>query len=158
MVPVLALAVGAAAATGAYALLDGDGVTVEPTKVIVTEAPTAPSEGVAAKDEAATAAAVGRQYNGSSVQSSSFNGKDEAATAAAVGSQYNGSSVQSSSFNGKDEAATAAAVGSQYNGSSVQSSSFNGKDEAATAAAVGSQYHLRGSKAATPTQLAGAQP
>ena len=106
MVPVLALAVGAAAATGAYALLDGDGVTVEPTKVIVTEAPTAPSEGVAAKDEAATAAAVGRQYNGSS----------------------------------------------------VQSSSFNGKDEAATAAAVGSQYHLRGSKAATPTQLAGAQP
>jgi hypothetical protein len=155
MVPVLALAIGAAAATGAYALLDEDGVNVEPTKVIVAEVPSTPSQGVAAKDEAATAAAIGSQ---TTVQSDSFSGKDEAATAAAVGSQFHGSSSSSTSFNGKDEATTAAAVGSQFHGPGSSTTSFNGKDEATTAAAVGNPYHLRGSKAAAPTQLSGAQP
>jgi len=129
MIPVLALAVGAAAATGAYALLDENGVTVEPTKVIVAEAPTTPSQGVAAKDEAATAAAIGSK-----------------------------TTIDSASFSGKDEAVSAAAVGSQFHGSGTSTSSFSGKDEAATAAAVGNQFHLRGSKAATPTQLSGPQP
>jgi hypothetical protein len=92
IVPVVALAVGAAAATGTYALLDSDGVTIEPTKVIVAEAPSVPSQGVGAKDEAATAAAVGSQYHvPRQSTTTSFSGKDEASTAAAVGSQYHGS-------------------------------------------------------------------
>ena len=82
MVPVLALAIGAAAATGASALLDSteDKLVVSDPKVIVTEVPSAPGEGVAAKDEAASAAAIGN-----SSSSSAFEGKDEAASAAAVG-------------------------------------------------------------------------
>ena len=101
LAPMVALVIGAAGAVGAYAALDDAEVGVQPTRVIVTEAPAPPSEGVAAKDEAATAAAI----TGSIPSSSSF-GKDEARTAAAVGN----SSPLRSSF-GKDEARTAAAVG-----------------------------------------------
>jgi hypothetical protein len=75
--PVVALALGAAGATGIYALSDGTDIQLQPTRVIVAEQPSQPSK--ATKDEAATAAAIGH-----SVQSSSF-GKDEAATAAAIG-------------------------------------------------------------------------
>jgi hypothetical protein len=100
LVPVVALAIGAAGATGIYALSDGTDVSLQPTRVIVAETPSQPS--TATKDEAATAAAIGNH-----VQSSSF-GKDEAATAAAIGNH-----VQSSSF-GKDEAATAAAIGQSF--------------------------------------------
>jgi hypothetical protein len=102
LAPMAALVIGAAGAVGAYAALDDAEVGVQPTRVIVTEAPAPPSEGVAAKDEAATAAAI----TGSIPSSSSFDGKDEAKTAAAVGN----SSPLRSSF-GKDEAKTAAAVG-----------------------------------------------
>jgi hypothetical protein len=124
VVPVVALAIGAAAATGTYALVDGTGVDVQPTRVIVADAPAQPGQGVAAKDEAANAAAIANP-----VSSSTSFGKSEAATAAAVGSPAS----DSSSF-GKSEAATAAAVGSPAS----DSSSF-GKDEANTAAALGSQ-------------------
>jgi hypothetical protein len=103
LAPMAALVIGAAGAVGAYAALDDTDVGVQPTRVIVTEAPAPPSEGVAAKDEARTAAAI----TGSIPSSSSFEGKDEAKTAAAVG----GSIPSSSSFEGKDEAKTAAAVG-----------------------------------------------
>jgi hypothetical protein len=123
VVPIVALAIGAAAATGTYALVDGTGVDVQPTRVIVADAPAQPGQGVAAKDEAANAAAIAHP-----VSSSTSFGKSEAATAAAVGNPAS----DSSSF-GKSEAATAAAVGNPAS----DSSSF-GKSEAATAAAVGS--------------------
>ena len=142
--PIVALAIGAAAATGTYALVDGTGVDVQPTHVIVADTPAQPGQGVAAKDEAANAAAIGNPVSsstsfgkseaataaalGNASHSSSF-GKNEAATAAALGNPASGSS----SF-GKNEAATAAALG----GPASDSSSF-GKDEADTAAAVGSQ-------------------
>jgi hypothetical protein len=80
LAPMVALVIGAAGAVGAYAALDDTEVGVQPARVIVTEAPAPPSEGLAAKDEAATAAAVA----GSIPSSSSF-GKDEAKIAAAVG-------------------------------------------------------------------------
>jgi hypothetical protein len=102
--PMVALVIGAAGAVGAYAALDDADVGVKPARVIVTEAPAPPSEGVAAKDEARTAAAI----TGSIPSSSSFDGKDEAKTAAAI----TGSIPSSSSFDGKDEAKTAAAIGS----------------------------------------------
>jgi hypothetical protein len=60
--PIVALVIGAAAATGVNALLDegSGGVQAAATKVIVAEPPAQPGEGVSAKDEAATAAAIGR--------------------------------------------------------------------------------------------------
>jgi hypothetical protein len=60
--PIVALVLGAAAATGVNALLDDgtDGVPPAATKVIVAEPPAQPGEGVSAKDEAATATAIGR--------------------------------------------------------------------------------------------------
>ena len=124
VVPIVALAIGAAAATGTYALVDGTGVDVQPTHVIVADTPAQPGQGVAAKNEAANAAAIGNP-----APSSTSLAKNEAATAAAVGNP----APDSSSF-GKNEAATAAALGNPGS----DSSSF-GKDEANTAAAVGSQ-------------------
>jgi hypothetical protein len=134
--PVVALAIGAAAATGAYALLDSDQVNLPQPKVIVTETPAPTSEGIAAKHEAATAAAIAR------VRPNSF-GKDEAATAAAITSR-----IPDNSF-GKDEAGTAAAVGS--GATSTGSEGVNAKNEAGTAAAIsqGNGVELRGSKASS---------
>jgi hypothetical protein len=58
-VPLAALALGAAVATGAYAIADDDSSVVqEPARVIVVDTPTV-GEGVGVKNEAATAAAVG---------------------------------------------------------------------------------------------------
>jgi hypothetical protein len=124
--PVVALVIGAAGAVGAYALIDDDNAGVQPARVIVTDAPAPPSEGVAAKDEAATAAAI----SNSGPQPSTFFGKDEAKTAAAIGN----SGPQPSTF-GKDEAKTAAAIGSSPLTSRI------GKGEAKTPAAIGSQGH-----------------
>jgi hypothetical protein len=58
-VPLAALVLGAAVATGAYAIADDDSAVVqEPARVIVVDTPTV-GEGVSVKDEAATAAAIG---------------------------------------------------------------------------------------------------
>jgi hypothetical protein len=122
LAPAVALVIGAAGAIGAYTVIDDADVAVQSPKVIVTETPAPPSEGVAAKDEAGVAAVVA----GSKAPVSSF-GKDEAGTAAAIG----GSGPVVSDF-GKDEAGTAAAIG----GSGPVVSDF-GKDEAGTAAAIG---------------------
>jgi len=73
--PVVALALGAAGATGIYALSDGTDVQVQPTRVIVAETPSSPNVGA---NEAATAAAIGKAAQGSPFV------KDEAATAAAI--------------------------------------------------------------------------
>jgi hypothetical protein len=55
--PLVALVIGAAAATGAYALID-NGDELQPSNVIVVERPAPAGDGVAAKDEAASAAAI----------------------------------------------------------------------------------------------------
>jgi hypothetical protein len=144
VVPVVALAIGAAAATGGYALIDSDQVNLPEPKVIVSETPAPSSEGLAAKDEAATAAAIGR------TAPNSF-GKDEAATAAAI-SPLASRIPQNSS--GKDEAGTAAPVGipspaaaAKMNGGAGSGTAT--KDEAGTAAAISQSNGivLRGSKA-----------
>jgi hypothetical protein len=69
--PLVALVIGAGAATGAYALLDNDGSSSASgtTKVIVTE-PVQPGSGTAAKDEAAVAAAVGQVGGGAELHGS----------------------------------------------------------------------------------------
>lgn len=117
--PAVALVIGAAAATGAYALIDSEQVELPAPKVIVAEPPAQPSQGVGAKHEAATAAAIG-----AGAASSSF-GKDEAASATAIG---RGAMISGSSgAEIKDEATTAAAIGA--------------------GAATGNGVELRGSKA-----------
>ena len=121
LVPVAALVIGAAGAVGGYAVLDDTDVGVQPTRVIVTDAPAPPSSGVAAKNEAGTAAAIAS----SQPVPSSF-GKDEAGTAAAIAN----SGPLPSSF-GKDEAKTATAIGNPE-----PLTSSPGKDEAKTAAAI----------------------
>jgi hypothetical protein len=98
VVPVVALAIGAAGAIGIYAALDDTEIGTQSPRVIVTQEPAQPSEGVAAKDEATTAAAI------STSDSTDSFGKDEAATASVIGL-----GTSSDSF-GKDEAASAAAI------------------------------------------------
>jgi hypothetical protein len=129
--PVVALAIGAAAATGAYALIDSDQVQLPEPKVIVSETPAPTSEGLAAKHEAATAAAIGQ------TTTNSF-GKDEAATAAAIARPGTArplgipSPAAAAKMNGetgsgtasKDEAGTAAAVG---NGASEDEDPFTSR-------------------------------
>jgi hypothetical protein len=84
--PVVALVIGAAGATGAYALIDDNAESIQPAAIVVTHTPAAQS----GPNEAGVAAVVGTQTPGSST------GKDESATAAAVGN----SSVDTSSLIG----------------------------------------------------------
>ena len=95
LAPVVALAIGAAAATGAYALIDSETVVVGEPEVIVAEVP-APGTVAKTKNEAATAAAI-------SPPATAQGGTNEAATAAAI-------SPPATSQGGTDEAATAAAI------------------------------------------------
>jgi hypothetical protein len=62
LVPAIALVIGAGGAIGVYSALDDTDVNIEPSRVVVADPPAAPGEGVAAKDEASTAAAVGADY------------------------------------------------------------------------------------------------
>ena len=79
--PLAALALGAAVATGAYALIDNDQVSSSPSsKVIVVDSPATPSEGVSAKNEAGTAAAISTIP----APSAGVSAKNEAGTAAAI--------------------------------------------------------------------------
>ena len=86
VVPVVALVIGAAAATATYAVLDEDtsGSQATATKVIVADSPAQPGAGVGAKNEAGVAAATGNP-----AVSPQTGLKDEASTAAAIG-QSNG--------------------------------------------------------------------
>ena len=80
--PLAALALGAAVATGAYALIDNDQISSSPSsKVIVLDSPATPSAGVSAKNEAGTAAAISTIP----APSAGASAKDEAATAARSG-------------------------------------------------------------------------
>ena len=103
-IPLVALVLGAAAATGAYALIDDEQVVQAP-KVIVLDAPAPAGVGTTAKDEAGTAAAIAAV----SAPGGGVTAKDEAATAAAIGAV----SAPSAVATGKDEAATAAAIGTR---------------------------------------------
>jgi len=79
MAPVVALALGAAAATGAYALIDdGDVGATQAAKVIVVETPTPGSADIPGKSESATAAAITRSAP------AEIPGKSESVTAAAI--------------------------------------------------------------------------
>jgi len=77
LAPLVALVIGAAAATGTYALIDnGDGVIQASTRLIVVETPAQHSADIPGKNEAATAAAINPAL--------SVAGPDEASTAAVV--------------------------------------------------------------------------
>jgi hypothetical protein len=122
LAPVLALAVGAAAATGAYALLDTETVVVGDPEVIVAEVP-APGTVAQTKNEAATAAAI-------TASPTVAETKNEAATAAAI-------TASPTVAETKNEAATAAAItASPTVPARAGHPSHGGTDEAATAAAI----------------------
>ena len=86
--PVVALVVGAVAATGTYALIDNSDEAIQAaTRVIVVETPAQHSSDIPGKNEATTATAVGSPATVSST--------DEAATAAAI-SQSSGVELRGS--------------------------------------------------------------
>jgi hypothetical protein len=101
-IPLVALVLGAAAATGAYALIENEQVVQAPSKVVVLDAPAPPTEGTTAKDEAGTAAAIGAV----SAPGEGVTAKDEAGTAAAISAV----SAPGEGVTAKDEAGTAAAI------------------------------------------------
>ena len=105
LVPLVALVIGAGGAVGTYALLDDTDVSVNPTRVIVADTPAKPSQGVAAKDEAASAAAIGVQP-----QTQDF-GKDEAATAAALDADAATAASNSAQTVRRDDAPTSSLAG-----------------------------------------------
>jgi hypothetical protein len=77
LAPLVALMIGAAAATGTYALIDnGDAAIQASTRLIVVETPAQHSADIPGKNEAATAVAIN--------PTPSVAGPDEASTAAAV--------------------------------------------------------------------------
>ena len=82
LVCVIALLVGAAVATGAYALIDGTDSGTQATKYIVVDQQANGSAEIPGKNEATTAAVVGLQPTVSST--------DEAATAASVSQSSSG--------------------------------------------------------------------
>jgi hypothetical protein len=104
LAPLVALVIGAAAATGTYALIDnGDDAIQAATRVIVVETPAQHSADIPGKNEAATAAAINPTL--------SVAGPDEASTAAAVSqSSVTAPRGSKAATAGPDEASTAAAV------------------------------------------------
>jgi len=106
VVPLVALVVGAGAATGAYALIDNADESVQGSKVVVVESPAPGSAAIPGKNEAKTAAGITSQVPGNA----EIAGKDEAATAAAIagsaGVELRGSKA-STSGSSADEAAIA---------------------------------------------------
>jgi hypothetical protein len=104
LAPLVALVIGAAAATGTYALIDnGDDAIQASTRLIVVETPAQHSADIPGKNEAATAVAINPTLG--------VAGPDEASTAAAVSqssvTEPRGSKAATA---GPDEASTAAAV------------------------------------------------
>jgi hypothetical protein len=149
LVPVLALAIGAAGAVGLNAALDDTDGGSGSARVIVTD-PVTPGAGTAAKDEAAAAAAIARHpatvgATGVTVNPSTgypvSETKDEAATAAAVG--YPTLSSAEAETKARQRASTGAPVGIPSPAAAAKMNAQTGsgtaaKDEAGTAAAIGS--------------------
>ena len=79
--PLVALLVGAGAATGAYALIDDGNSTTQPANVIVVEKPGPHAADIPGKNEAGTAAAISQS---SGTRATDIPGKNESATAAAI--------------------------------------------------------------------------
>ena len=77
--PIVALLVGAGAATGAYALIDNGDTATQAAKVIVVEKPSTNAASIPGKNEASTAAAISQSPNAAVIP-----GKNEASTAAAI--------------------------------------------------------------------------
>ncbi len=96
--PVLALAIGAAGATGIYAALDENAGTAQPSPIVVKQTSRTPV--ASGPNEASVAAAIGSP----SVPVSSA-GKDESSTAAAIGRPVS---------SGPDEASVASAIGGAH--------------------------------------------
>jgi hypothetical protein len=101
LAPVVALALGAAAATGAYALIDeGDLGATQAAKVIVVETPAPGSAEIAGKSESSTAAAI------TASAPAEIPGKSESATAAAIsqssGIELRGSKASATGPTGSD--------------------------------------------------------
>jgi hypothetical protein len=99
LAPVVALAIGAAGATGVYALVDDNAGSVEPAAIVISEPAQAPA--ATGPNEAGVAAAVS-----STPAFRTATGPNEAGVAAAVSS-----TPAFASSSGKDESTTAAAVG-----------------------------------------------
>jgi hypothetical protein len=150
LVPVLALAIGAAGAVGLNAALDDSDGGSGSARVIVTD-PVTPGAGTAAKDEAGAAAAIARHpatvgATGVTVNPSTgypvAETKDEAATAAAVGyptlssAEAEAKARQQSSSTGAPVGIPSPAAAAKMNGGT--GSGTAAKDEAGTAAAIGS--------------------
>ena len=103
LAPLVALVIGAAAATGTYALIDNGDAIQASTRLIVVETPAQHSADIPGKNEAATAAAIN--------PTRSVAGPDEASTAAAVSrSSVTAPPGSKAATPGPDEASTAAAV------------------------------------------------
>ena len=123
-VPLVALVLGAAAATGLYTLIDDDGTSVTPadTRVIVADPPAQPGPGVAAKNEAGVASAIGNP----ALPGEGVSAKNEAGVASAIGNP----ALPGEGVSAKDEAGVASAIGKPEQPQTLS------KDEAATAAAI----------------------
>jgi hypothetical protein len=104
LAPLVALVIGAAAATGTYALIDnGDAAIQASTRLIFVETPAQHSADIPGKNEAATASAIN--------PAPSVVGLDEASTAAAVSQSSVTAPLGSKAATASpDEASTAAAV------------------------------------------------
>jgi hypothetical protein len=101
LAPVVALVVGAGAATGVYALVDNNDQVAPAAKVIVVESPAPGTAEIPGKNESATAAAIA---GGSAV--TDIPGKNESSTAAAIsqsgGVELRGSKASATSTQASD--------------------------------------------------------
>jgi len=104
LAPLVALVIGAAAATGTYALIDnGDDAIQASTRLVFVETPAQHSADIPGKNEVTTAAAI--------TPTLSVAGPDEASTAAAVSQSSATEPLEPKAATaGPDEASTAAAV------------------------------------------------
>jgi hypothetical protein len=100
--PVVALVVGAAAATGAYALIDSGDESVQGSKVVVVESPAPGTADIPGKNEAATAAGITSQIP----SDAEIPGKNEAATAAGISQSTGGLDLRGSKASTSSSAGT----------------------------------------------------
>ena len=96
LAPVVALVLGAGAATGVYALVDNSNQATPAAKTIVVESPAPGTADIPGKNESSTAAAIAGSSSVTDIPS-----KDEAATAAGIsqsgGIELRGSKASSTS-------------------------------------------------------------
>jgi hypothetical protein len=112
LAPVIALVVGAGAATGVYALVDNSDQATQAAKVIVVEQPAPGTADIPGKNESSTAAAIS-----GSPAVTDIPGKNESSTAAAIsgsgGIELRGSKASAPSKQAFDAAAAQDAAAEQ---------------------------------------------